>query len=667
MGVFTLKRAVVFVVAVLFGANVWASNPSPRTQSRMAWDPSRNVGILFGGIGPTDSGGTELQHDSAETWHWTGGQWLQRFPSTVPPQRAVHSMVFDTQRNRVVMFGGRQAPTDKSAPPTFLNDTWVYSNDDWTLVESAEHPPVRQFAAMAYDRTRDRVVLYGGNILNADQKTFTGRYDTWEFDGAQWTQLQDATPKVAKPLLGYDPSRNQLILLGLDETGTTRLMFRFNAETKAWDSVAPTTLPTCVNDGHLVYRQETNKLLFFGGVCATGTLAYDEGFEWDGTNWTKISWNANQFSRLAGQAVAYDTLRREVISYGGTSAFGAVVASTTYLLQNEIWRGVFLPNLRPSPRSKSAFETDPVSNTIWMLGGLDETSAFYSTDFWGYRDGQWFQAPAGPVTCDGPLSDWDTDRNRMVVVCNGSEMWEWDGAAWKSFPDLKKEPDIRNFSALSYDPILKKTVLFGGYYNNNYRNDTWTWNGTEWTEVKVDSKKRPPNRGQHSMWYDPLLKKVVLYAGIGRPNLDERVTRYSDMWSFDGTSWTKLDVSATPGIRFGAQVGVNPVSGRVLLFGGLVARPRASDPTGKTLEQVYLNDTWEWNGAGNTWTQITPSDATPEPEKRENGSLTWDPIAQKMVLYAGYAEGFYRSDLWTWNGVDWTPREFAGGRRRAVR
>ena len=26
---------------------------------------------------------------------------------------------------------------------------------------------------------------------------------------------------------------------------------------------------------------------------------------------------------------------------------------------------------------------------------------------------------------------------------------------------------------------------------DNFRNDTWTWNGTAWTEVKVDNDDRP--------------------------------------------------------------------------------------------------------------------------------------------------------------------------------
>src|SRR5690349_18796192 len=214
MGVLTPKRAVLFVAAVLIGTAAFASNPSPRTQARMVWDAPNNVGILFGGLGPFDQA-TSLQHDSAETWLWNGSRWVQRFPATTPPSRAVQSMVFDTTRNRVVMFGGRRAPVERDGAPSFLNDTWVYENENWRLIESAENPPARQTAGIAYDRVRDRVVLYGGNVLADDRESFVTRYDTWEFDGSQWTLISNEGPKVAKPILQYDAVRNQTIMIGL--------------------------------------------------------------------------------------------------------------------------------------------------------------------------------------------------------------------------------------------------------------------------------------------------------------------------------------------------------------------------------------------------------------------------------------------------------------------
>jgi N-acetylneuraminic acid mutarotase len=666
MGVLTPKRAVLFVVAVVLGANAFAGNPSPRTQARMAWDTPNNVGVLFGGLGPFD-GATTLQHDSAETWLWNGSRWLQRFPQTIPPSRAVHSMVFDTTRNRVVMFGGRKAPADSDGQATYLNDTWVYDGENWTQIESAEVPPVRQFGVMTYDRVRDRVILYGGNVLAADEESFDTRFDTWEFDGQQWTPVISGTvgPKVARPEIAYDATLNQTFLIGLNEAATAIVMYRYDAAAKAWVAVTPTALPACVNEGHLLYRERTGKLMFFGGICVANTPATEDVWEWDnaGNKWTKLT--TSSFPRLAGQAVSYDPLRNEVIAFGGTAALGTVVASQTNILRGTQWRQAFL-DLRPNPRSLARFDTDTASNTVWLFGGLDETSTSYYTDLWGYRNGQWFFSTGAPGLCDGPLSAFDSDRSRLVVTCPSTETYEWTGTEWKTFTDLKPEPQARQFAGMVYDPKLKKTILFGGYNGSDFRNDTWTWNGTAWAEVKVDKDARPPHRAQMAMWYDPLQQKVVLYGGIGRGSVNERVTRYSDMWAFNGTAWTKIDV-VTPGIRFGPQVAVNPVTGKTLLFGGLKAEPVSTDPANESIRQFFTNDTWEWNGANTTWTHIETDPTTPEPDVRENGSMAWDPAGARLVLFAGYADGFYRSDVWEWNGTDWIPRVEAGARRRAVR
>src|SRR5439155_14691936 len=121
------------------------------------------------------------------------------------------------------------------------------------------------------------------------------------------------------------------------------------------------------------------------------------------------------------------------------------------------------------------------------------------------------------------------------------------------------------FASLVYDQTLKKTVLFGGY-DTNYLDQTWTWDGTVWTRVK---KNPPPSRALAAMWYDPTLKKTVLYGGIGRLTSTDRLTRFADMWTFDGTGWTQLTPASTPGPRYGAQVTIDPHTNKVLLFGGM--------------------------------------------------------------------------------------------------
>lgn len=640
----------------------FASYPAPRTAPRMAYDAKHGVSVLFGGRGVPDAA-TGLTHGSDETWIWNGAQWLQKFPATRPSPRSSHAMVYDSARERVVLFGGRVEATERAGRPSYLNDTWVWENETWTRIETAQAPTPRHVVGIAYDSDRDRVVLYGGNGYAADGKTVEAFYDMWEFDGTNWTQVGGTLPQVAKPILGYDPIRDELLLLGVTEGELTRVMHRYVAATNTWSAVTPTNLPTCINEGHLVFQDRTNTLRFVGGLCPTGTPELEEVFDWNGTNWIKKTM-LNAATRGVGQASAYDAVRDQIVLYGGSSFFGDTVSARTSLIELDRYVIPGTAPVRPSPRTLAAVATDTVNNTVWLFGGLDDSRTFYYDDFWGYRNGQWFRPVVGDnapgSACSAALGAFDSDRGRFIVHCSSGVTHEWNGTTWAKF-DPSKKPDVRQFASLAYDARLKKTVLFGGYTtaNGNYRNDTWTWNGTTWTEVDIDNDDRPERRGLMTMWYDPLEQKTILYGGFGRQSIDESVMRFGDMWAFDGTKWAKIDVQ-TPGQRFGPQVAVNPTTGKVLLLGGLRSEPLDED----SITQFFDNDTWEWDGATRKWTLLSPQRS---PDVRQNGMLAWDPLANEMVLFSGHANGFYRSDVWTWNGLTWEPQLENPARRRATR
>jgi N-acetylneuraminic acid mutarotase len=131
------------------------------------------------------------------------------------------------------------------------------------------------------------------------------------------------------------------------------------------------------------------------------------------------------------------------------------------------------------------------------------------------------------------------------------------------------------------------------------------------------------------------------------------------MWAFSGSGGTKLNVTTTPGERFGALTGVDQKTGKAYLFGGLKAEIIDTDP--EVRRQLFDDETWEWNGQTNTWTKLAPARA---PHARQNGGFAWDPIAEKLVLFGGYS-GFYYSDTWLFDGTNWTPRVDATSRRRS--
>jgi hypothetical protein len=672
MSVLSLKRVILFVAATLIAAPLFAAHPSPRVYSRMAYDEQAGVGVLFGGREVIDTA-TGLMHASDETWFWVGNRWMQQFPENHPEARSSHGMTYDSTRGRIVLFGGRKESTELRGLQSHLDDTWVFQNGNWQKIETPHAPSPREFVSLAYDRARDRVILYGGYHLDAEEE-LVALHDTWEFDGNDWMRVGTEDLEVSNAILLYDIARNRTIMLAVEDD-LDPVMFGWNHEEEKWDSITPTDIPPCVSEGGMAFQNHNGRIAFAGGVCLAEPQIQDEVWEWDGENWTVV--DTNFATRTTGSAMLYDPVIQRVVRFSGNDLFATNPQTDVALYHSQSknigedkkifgrWR-YSQTSATPSPRSLLVLRRDPSRDVMWLFGGLHELSTpsaiFYNDDLWRFRNGQWnrISATGAPVQCITPLAAFDTDREKLVVVCSGSAVFEWDGVEWKAFADVEPLPGDRRFAGFVYDQNIKKCVLFGGYDGRDYKNETWTWDGTKWT--KVDANKKPPNRAQMAMWYDPLAHKTILYSGVGRPNINERSTRFEDMWSFDGSTWTEMTVTPTPGIRFGSQVAVNPNDGTVVLFGGL----RSTSNDERTLIQYYGNDTWVWDGAANRWTEMHPA-ASPTP--RQNFGFDFDPVSGKFMLYGGFAGNFYFSDVWLWDGGDWTPQPETGSptRRRPTR
>jgi N-acetylneuraminic acid mutarotase len=643
----SLKRSFLFSILFLLGASgAFAASPSARFESRMVWDTAIHRAVLFGGRTALDSG-TKTSYELGDTWEWTGVRWIQRFLAHNPPVRGAHSMVFDSTRNRVVIFGGRQAKLN-------LNDTWSYDGNDWTQLQPATVPPVRELAGMAYDSTRDRIVLFGGTVqtYSADGKTLseTPLTDTWEFDGTNWKQILSNGPTIYKPILEYDPVRKQTIMIGFnDNTNVVTIMYAYDPVAAKWNQLTPTLLPACANEAAMTWQGSNNTILLTGGVCVS-SAGTEDTYEWDGTNWTKIDLTVFA-GRYLGEALTYDPDHQNVVLFGGAPAGGVFLAGT-FVYSNKAWAGVGDSDY-PAPRSLSAFVADPVRNVVYLYGGVNDATSFF--DFWTYQNGMFRLGTdaSQPLDCASPIGAFDTDRQKLVLLCSGSATWEYDGTTWKEFDTSKTAPPIHQWSSLVYDQNLKKIVFFGGY-SANYLNQTWTYDGTAWTQVK---KNPPPIRSHMAMWYDPILKKTVLYGGLGRLTTNDRLTRFSDMWSFDGTGWTEIKPASTPGMRYGAQVVVDPKTGHAILFGGI----RVDTDAANNQIQVYVNDMWDWDGTA--WTQIKPAVVPPA---RENAGFVFDPLRNEFLMFGGYS-GTYFSDLWSYSNGTWKVVSEVLNRRRASR
>ena len=160
--------------------------PAGRYYAAGAWDPGAQRLWSWGGavnidplvIEPTD-----------ELWSWSDEEGWRPHDTTGdgPSTRIFFGDTWDSQRNRLIVFGGQVGDFSSLA----YQDLYALDLDDlsWERLhdgESSKAPSTRMHAALEYDAERDRYLLFGGHTDLGDAN------DLWAFDPGSltWEKLQ---------------------------------------------------------------------------------------------------------------------------------------------------------------------------------------------------------------------------------------------------------------------------------------------------------------------------------------------------------------------------------------------------------------------------------------------------------------------------------------------
>lgn len=203
--------------------------PPDRVVGSLVYAPSSNRLIVFGGCSANCSPAR------SDVWVLDNANglagvpsWHQIFP-TGSFARAYHAATFDAANRRMIVFGGNLA-----FPGTDQNDVRVLVNADdtggapaWvTLAPTGSLPPVREAAAVAYDGTKNRLIMFGGGQLPppCPPCTLQEFNDVWVLTNANglggtptWRLLAPQGPPPparAFASIHYDPTTNTLIVFG---------------------------------------------------------------------------------------------------------------------------------------------------------------------------------------------------------------------------------------------------------------------------------------------------------------------------------------------------------------------------------------------------------------------------------------------------------------------
>lgn len=297
--------------------------------------------------------------------------------------------------------------------------------------------------------------------------------------GSNWTELAPPTSPTARMSVAMctDIARHRVVLFGgwTGWSGNTYL-----ADTWEWDGttwLSPGAIPGPVGraSNGIAYDSSRHRVVLFGGYDPGGVLG--DTWEWDGTLWLQRISPTSPSAR-DGLAMAYDSIRQRVVLYGGS--VGGVPLGDTWEWDGATWWSCSPPS-SPPPRAHSAMAFDPTNAVVVMFGGLGTAGRL--ADTWAWDGTNWLPqfTPTYPPARASHAMTWD-DHAQNIIMFGGAtsvagvgtylnDTWEWDGSAWHE--EFVAGPSPRGDHAMAYDPVLQRTLLFGGTDYNVTLNQTW--------------------------------------------------------------------------------------------------------------------------------------------------------------------------------------------------
>jgi MYXO-CTERM domain-containing protein len=636
------------------------SAPNARSGAAMVFDSLRGKFVLFGGRAGSGS-------NFEDTWEWdpATGAWTNvSAAGSYPSARSQHGMVYEKSTGKILLFGGGrsdQYSSDGSGVSISLGDTWEYDPVayKWTLQTVATAPSVRHDFGLVWDSARNKAVLFAGLQTDIASAPGVPKQDTWEWDPATatWTERTAPGNKPSQRYghaMAFDGSRNKVVVFGgwdISTGNTLNDLWDWEPTTGAWTqrlTGSESGIPSARMYASMVADVAGARLELVAGAAAYnpygtggtygsgGSTGYLPGVPIGvgyGATGSREVWELNPAtpaftdrtppldvpSSRYYQAMAYYPLTGKTYIFGGYDAMTGQVLDELWAWDGKTWAQV-AANVRPPARSDAGLAYDPARKSLILYGGNDNYSGTAFGDTWEWTSaGTWVQL--SPASSPDPLMGHgmvtDTARNKILLFGGMSgymwlgtgayvdpirnEVWEWDGLTmtWtnRTPPASVSAPSAREYPLLAYEEGRQKMFLYDG---TNYGSDAtlfWEWDplSAGWT---TRSTADALGYGYAlALGYDSIRRREVLLTD---PNNSSSGVQQTWEVESKGPTWYVRALATTPGAVYGATTAFDGARGVVVLFGG---QTTSSGSLG--------SETWEYsvtnlgNGEGCTATFAT--------------------------------------------------------------
>ncbi|MBI4872520.1 MAG: hypothetical protein HY814_13250, partial [Candidatus Riflebacteria bacterium] len=468
-----------------------ASRPGSRGSHAMALDAARSRMVLFGGV--------DYSSNLQDTWEYHGGNWARVSPASGPGARQAHAMSYDGARGRVVLFGGWDG--------SYRQDTWEYA-------------PLPEVAALTFSQ--------GPGYLRAGPLAVTADFSedltssitpTLAFAPSAHFTFADPAPSRISPtrfiynttVMGTTPQAGVSYVATVAASTVVDLMGNLQDSDWSRSGTVDTSAPAVT----LTYNHE-DRLYGAGTFQLTATFNEDIG-------------PAAPFVSIPGRLGGGDVTLVPMTPVVGRTSW----AYSTPVLAGDS-QGTRTVMLTAADAAGNTLGSQPENNTFSVEMPPAVLAVTFSRGLEGLPAGTWrvtvdYSEPVGTTpaltwsagtstfTVGGPVRVSDTLFVFDVVVVGGATEQlfgdpftltvtgatdllgnpQVDVALRRGWVRTKpadpgrctwvqrspsSSPSTRCRHAMAFDSTRDRTLLFGGWAGS-YAQDTWEYDGGNWTQV----------------------------------------------------------------------------------------------------------------------------------------------------------------------------------------
>ena len=355
----------------------------------------------------------------------------------------------------------------------------------------------------------------------------------------------------------------------------------------------PLAGPPARADAAMCWDDAHGYVLMVGG--ANANVPINDTWSWNGTSWTRrVTANLPQqngnFNQRRQTAMTYHAPTNEVL---------LVCQGTTWTWTGSDWLSRGQVPAGPFPNTgvphDLALGRDPVRNQTLMFVGWRTAPASFPTyvgETWLWDGFSWSLRPTATAAfpASAPSMTFDPAAGKLLMATTDSAgalswLWEWNGSNWNQ---RTYAPSPAGQATLTTDVGHNQVVAFDGSLNPAPNH---TWSLANGTCAQLATPTEPTHRLGTAMAFDPIRNRVVLFGGttLYAPTSNPSFLPMGDIWEFElgaGAAYTTFGSGCTgsrgvpaiaaqgtslphAGGTFSLQVNNLPLTGPVFLFLGV--------------------------------------------------------------------------------------------------